>query len=235
MVGPGDEISAAGAGDHSPLRASHADREQVIDALKAAFVDGRLARDEFDLRVGQVLAAYADLDALTADIPAPARLTAARLTAARLTAAPPSAPAREPDNKKLIARGTAAGAGATMVFVVALGVAAGHPALGLFLGTFAGAFVAVLLAGFLALLSWVLGKGADRQPSQGQGPGASGQAGPRLASPGSAGPPPQIGHDPRHTAEAARSRRPRPAMPSVRLPHRRRPLAHRYAIGYPGH
>jgi len=230
MVGPGDEISAAGAGDHSPLRASHADREQVIDALKAAFVDGRLARDEFDLRVGQVLAAYADLDALTADIPAPARLTAARLTAA-----PPPAPAREPDNKKLIARGAAAGASLTMMLGVVIGVAAGNPALGLFLGAFVGSFVAVLLTGFLTLLSWVLGKGANRQPSQGQGPGASGKAGPRLASPGSAGPPPQIGHDPRHTAEAAQSRRPRPAMPSARLPHRRRPLAHRYAIGYPGH
>ena len=54
------------------MRASHADREQVIDMLKAAFVQGRLAKDEFDLRVGQVLASrtYADLGALTADIPA---------------------------------------------------------------------------------------------------------------------------------------------------------------------
>jgi hypothetical protein len=70
-VGPGDEV-AAGAGGHSHLRASHADREQVIDVLKAAFVQGRLAKDEFDLRVGQVLAArtYADLGALTADMPA---------------------------------------------------------------------------------------------------------------------------------------------------------------------
>jgi len=54
------------------MRASHADREQVIDMLKTAFVQGRLAKDEFDLRVGQVLASrtYADLGALTADIPA---------------------------------------------------------------------------------------------------------------------------------------------------------------------
>jgi hypothetical protein len=54
------------------MRASHADRDQVIDVLKAAFVQGRLAKDEFDLRVGQVLASrtYADLGALTADIPA---------------------------------------------------------------------------------------------------------------------------------------------------------------------
>ena len=43
-------------GGRSHLRASHTDREQVIDRLKAAFVHGRLAKDEFDLRVGQVLA-----------------------------------------------------------------------------------------------------------------------------------------------------------------------------------
>jgi len=82
-VGPGDEV-AAGAGGHSHLRASHADREQVIDVLKAAFVQRRLAKDEFDLRVGQVLASrtYADLGALTADIPA-----------GLVSAQPPTAPA----------------------------------------------------------------------------------------------------------------------------------------------
>ena len=59
------------------MRASHADREQVIETLKAAFVQGRLDRDEFDLRVGQTFASrtYAELAALTAGIPA--RLAAA--------------------------------------------------------------------------------------------------------------------------------------------------------------
>jgi hypothetical protein len=44
----------------------------VIDLLKAAFVQGRLARDEFDERVGQVLVSrtYGELAAVTADIPA---------------------------------------------------------------------------------------------------------------------------------------------------------------------
>jgi hypothetical protein len=44
----------------------------VIGTLKAAFVQGRLVRDEFDLRVGQALAprTYAELAALTADLPA---------------------------------------------------------------------------------------------------------------------------------------------------------------------
>ena len=58
------------------LRAGHADREQVIDTLKNAFVHGRLTKDELDARAGQALAArtYADLAAPTADIPpGPAR------------------------------------------------------------------------------------------------------------------------------------------------------------------
>jgi Domain of unknown function (DUF1707) len=71
MAGPGNEI-AAGTGGRGHLRASHADREQVIGTLKAAFVQGRLVKDEFDLRVGQALAprTYAELAALTADLPA---------------------------------------------------------------------------------------------------------------------------------------------------------------------
>jgi hypothetical protein len=71
MAEPGDEV-AAGAGGGSPLRASHAEREQVIGLLQAAFVQGRLAKDEFDLRVGQALTSRTrvELAALTADIPA---------------------------------------------------------------------------------------------------------------------------------------------------------------------
>jgi hypothetical protein len=71
MAGPGDEM-AAGAAGRGRLRASHADREQVIGTLKAAFVQGMLDKDEFDLRVGQAFAArtYAELAAVTADIPA---------------------------------------------------------------------------------------------------------------------------------------------------------------------
>jgi hypothetical protein len=71
MAEPGDEI-AAGAGGRSHLRASHAEREQVIGLLQTAFVQGRLTKDEFDLRVGQALASRtrAELAALTADIPA---------------------------------------------------------------------------------------------------------------------------------------------------------------------
>jgi hypothetical protein len=61
-------MAAAG---RSHMRASHADREHVIDTLKAAFVQGRLTKDELDQRVGQAFAAktYAELAALSADLP----------------------------------------------------------------------------------------------------------------------------------------------------------------------
>ena len=65
---PESGAQAAAAGP----RASRADREQVIDLLKAAFAQGRLDRDEFDARIGQALASrtYGELAAITADIPA---------------------------------------------------------------------------------------------------------------------------------------------------------------------
>jgi hypothetical protein len=54
----------------------------VIDVLKSAFVQGRLTKGEFDLRVGQVFAArtYAELADVTADVTVdiPAGLIGAR-------------------------------------------------------------------------------------------------------------------------------------------------------------
>jgi len=69
-AGPGDEHTAALAG-RGRLRASHADREQAVETLKAAFVQGRLAKDEFDLRVTKTLGSrtYAEIARLTADLP----------------------------------------------------------------------------------------------------------------------------------------------------------------------
>ena len=69
-AGPGDQAADAAARGH--LRASHADREQVINVLKAAFVQGRLAKDELHARVDQTFASrtYAELAAITADLPA---------------------------------------------------------------------------------------------------------------------------------------------------------------------
>jgi hypothetical protein len=89
MAGPQDPAAAGG----DRLRAGHADREQVIEALKAAFVHGRLTKAELDTRAGQALSArtYADLAALTADIPAassgpPAAAPARRRPLARAAA-----------------------------------------------------------------------------------------------------------------------------------------------------
>jgi uncharacterized protein DUF1707 len=67
-VTTGPQDPAAG---RDRLRAGHADREQAIEALKTAFVDGRLSKNELTARTGRAIAArtYADLAALTADIP----------------------------------------------------------------------------------------------------------------------------------------------------------------------
>jgi hypothetical protein len=71
MAGPGTNGMAAEDGrSRDDLRASHADRERVIGTLKAAFVQGMLAKDEFDLRVARAFASrtYAELAAVTDDL-----------------------------------------------------------------------------------------------------------------------------------------------------------------------
>src|SRR5262249_28993425 len=97
-VGGADNVRAArpDVGSRRPRRSpgSHAGREHVIGTLKAAFVQGRLAKDEFDLRVGQALPSrtYAELAPVTPDLPA------------GLTAAQPSKPARAPGERPILRR-----------------------------------------------------------------------------------------------------------------------------------
>ena len=196
MAGSGDEM--AGAGGRSHLRVSNADREQVIDVLKAAFVRGRLAKDEFDLRIGQALASrtYADLAALTADVPAgPTRARPER--------------ARESDSvpaPKTVARVTAAGAGAGMVLIGAeLIVNGGNPVVGSVVVALTGSLVAVLIAVLLTFFSRVLEKSSGKRPSRGTPPCASGTVAKRLAAADSAGQLPRISHDPRHGGPAGGS------------------------------
>lgn len=71
IAGPGDQRAAAAVG-RSHLRASRADRREAAEVLKAAFVHGWLAKDEFDGRISQARASrtYAELAAVTADVPA---------------------------------------------------------------------------------------------------------------------------------------------------------------------
>ena len=107
----GPQDPAAAGGDR--LRAGHADREQVIEALKDAFVQGRLTRDELDERAGRALAARTrtELAALAADIPAVPAAPAGPVGAGP---ARPPAPAR----RRPLAR-AAAGSGICLVIAFA--------------------------------------------------------------------------------------------------------------------
>jgi hypothetical protein len=133
MTGPQDPAAAGGG----RLRADRADREQVIETLKDAYVQGRLTIDELDARAGRALASQtqADLAALTADLPAsPAALTAdlpaspAALTAdlpASPAAAPPALPPARARRRQPLAR-AAAGSGACLVFALGAVLFAAH-------------------------------------------------------------------------------------------------------------
>ena len=203
MAGPGDEI-AAGAGGRGRLRASHADREQMIEVLKVAFVHGRLDRDELDLRVGRALAArtYADLAALTADIPA------------RPTRARPPESTRESVNKKAVAAMSWATAAFIGIWPVMILTQDGSPfAVPVFV-----VWLVLAMAvptGWLVLLHDWLDKRAGPQSAQGLPPGTGGEASQRPAPAGPAGQLPPAGHGGQHTAEAARSRLPRLPLPGL--------------------
>jgi hypothetical protein len=60
------------------MRAASADRERTVDVLKAGFTEGRLTQDEYNDRMGRAYTArtYADLAALTTDLPGGAVPTA---------------------------------------------------------------------------------------------------------------------------------------------------------------
>jgi hypothetical protein len=140
------------------------DREHELDALKAAFTDGRLTKDEFDKRMAETLAAYASLESVTADIP-PAAAPVVR----------PAAERRDPAS--LIKRGTAMGTGAS----VAMAVTALLIKVGIVAAVIGGAavavFMSVLLAGILTLLSWALDRAAAARATPG------GPAGPAPVRP----------------------------------------------------
>jgi hypothetical protein len=146
VTGPADKNTAAVA--RGRLRASHADREQVIGTLKAAFVHGRLTKDELDLRAGRALASrtYADLAALTADLPA-------GLTPARPARKP--ARARRPVNKpvKWVAGGFIIPAMLAITVVVAARTGS-DPAVQSLLGATFLYFWAWLVAGAQMLHTW---------------------------------------------------------------------------------
>ncbi len=190
--------------------------------LKAAFVQGRLATDEFDLRVGQALASqtYADLAAFTADIPA------------ELTGAQPLEPVRKSTNEKAVTAVACVSTAWTSIWIPVVIVDGINSLANLILVVVLITVVPVLLVGFLLYHAW-LDKRASGQSPQGLPPGAGGETSQRMAPADSTGQLPQIDRDPREAAEAAPIRCPRPPLSSWRSPHRWRPLGQRYAVGYP--
>ena len=61
----------AAGGEPGKLRASDADRDRVVEVLSMAYSEGRLFKDEYDVRLENALSArtYADLDQLVTDLP----------------------------------------------------------------------------------------------------------------------------------------------------------------------
>jgi Domain of unknown function (DUF1707) len=109
---PETQMAAAAVGrDH--VRTSRAEREQVIEVLKAAFVQGRLTMDEFEERIGQALTSrtYAELAAVTADVP----------TGLTLASPPHSRPARR---RVQVRMNTAVTGGACVILAAHVGMAA---------------------------------------------------------------------------------------------------------------
>jgi hypothetical protein len=195
-TGPRGELEAG----RGHLRASHADREQVLGVLKAAFVQGRFAKDEFDLRVSQALASrtYAELAAVTGDLPA------------GLAAAQQTAPARGLVNKKK--KAPAALTFATLaiagILVAAPPIPDGSPFAVPVTLIFCLLCIAVSTGWMLLLHAWLDQRGG-RPSVQGLPSGPSGEATRRLlsADPGRQLPPGDDRHW--HTAEAVPIVRPR--------------------------
>ena len=132
-TGPWNPITADAMG-RGRLRASDAEREQVIDALKTAFVQGLLTKDELDMRAGWALASRtnAELAAITADIPA-----------SLIEIQPPSKPvqacATKRVNKKVVAWGAC---------VIVL-----PPVLGTAFLTYYGGFLVLLVFAFIGTMA----------------------------------------------------------------------------------
>ncbi|HEX2821478.1 MAG TPA: DUF1707 domain-containing protein [Streptosporangiaceae bacterium] len=85
---PGLGVTMA-AGRQVRMLASVADRDRAIRILQESFVEGRLAMDEFEQRIGLAIVSrdFRELLALTADLPAG---PFDRLPAHRVTPRPPA-------------------------------------------------------------------------------------------------------------------------------------------------
>jgi len=195
---PGGDRAARSAG-RGHLRASHADREQVIERLKEAFVQGWLAKDEFDSRAGHALASrtHADLAALIADLPA-----------GQPTAQPPRRPIRSRSTNTTLKRGARVIAATTALTGVMWAAAVSSQADGQALGLLVWCVTFVWL-GIVTLVGAVMLESRKRPRSAGQIPPASGEGGQpsgRTVFAHPAGSLPPGDHGQPRAAEAARPR-----------------------------
>jgi hypothetical protein len=128
VAGPEDQV-ASGTTGRGHVRASDADREQLIDRLKDAFALGQLTRDELVVRAGRALTSRtcAELAAIIADIHAPL-----------IQAQPHPQPARKPVSVK------AAACGAGLIIV--------PPSLWAVFQTYYGGFIVLFLVVFAGLV-----------------------------------------------------------------------------------
>jgi Domain of unknown function (DUF1707) len=140
---PWDPV-AAGATGRGGLRASDADREQVIDSLKVAFVQGRLSKEELDARAGLALASRtcAELTAIMAEIPDVPIKT-------QLPSKPASADTRKRVNRKVAV---------WIVCAITL-----PPALGAAFLTYYGGYLVLVLFAFIGL-TVTTGPSAPQRP-----------------------------------------------------------------------
>ena len=193
------------------MRASHADRDQAIDRLKAAFVHGRLTKDELVTRTAHAYSArtYADLASLTADLPAEA-------PAARPPSQPVPAPPRRPVHPSIkVGAGVLAlmiAAWTILAILVGLSGAAFvvAPLIVLVLGVPAATVVSIPIVVALKL------EARRRNRSRGQPPPGR-TSGTRTQAQRPAIQLPPIDRD-HPTAEAARPRSPSPRRPAIAYP-----------------
>jgi Domain of unknown function (DUF1707) len=206
-TGPQDPVA-----NRDQLRAAHADREQAIEALKTAFVDGRLTKNELAARAGRALAArtYADLAALTADLPA------------RPAPAPPERADRPaPTIRRPLAKAAAISGGCLGIAAAAMliggRIAESVPGPGPHHSWVAACFSLALVAIMTALLTVGLGvlTSVEQRRSRRQSPPRSGPGGHALNVKGRDGTsqdPAPPGHRTDQTRADLRAHRPRPPL-----------------------
>ncbi len=215
------EAGLGGQGAAGRLRAADTDREQAVALLQAAFAEGRLTREEFGERVGGALTArtYADLAAVTADIPAG---IPAGAVAAPQRAAGPARSRHRPGRRAVTGTWTLV-LGAVMMTDAALTGSAAGPAANLFYVLFIMAFL-VAFVSWLCAISAHRGDAASGQPPAPDRPSvAAGQAA------ACAGQPAKDSQDGDGTAQATRGH------PARRLSPEPRPLVDWRRVGLASH